>query len=281
MAQTPPSDILLHFRATHARFVAKTGHASVWQVEVPRGCAALKVYHAGHMGNEAQGLAFARAFQGRGMSEIWDATSDAVLSQWLPGPSLGDIARSGQDMVAATVLGGLAQSLHQQTDLDAAGFASLSDWFAALFALRFSPSLPRVAQNNLERAQTLAYRLLSHQQDVRVLHGDLHHDNIRLDGRRYVGFDAKGVIGDRAFEFANAFRHPRGADATVRDPARISRFARLWCELSGIPEKRLLDWAIAKCALSIAWRNRGPVRDDPECDLLAILISTRGGDRPG
>ncbi len=95
----------------------------------------------------------------------------------------------------------------------------------------------------MHRARTLAADLLAKQSDLRPLHGDFHHDNIKRGARGYLAFDAKGVIGDRAFELANAFRNPLGADVTVQNPRRINHIAQLWGQAFEVPSSRLLSWA--------------------------------------
>ena len=78
--------------------------------------------------------------------------------------------------------------------------------------------------------------------------------------------------GDPAYELANAFRNPKGAADLQRDPARISHLARIWSQGLDIERTRLLQWAAVKCALSIAWRAKGVLRDDKEADLLSLLL---------
>ncbi|NIZ15763.1 aminoglycoside phosphotransferase family protein, partial [Phaeobacter sp. HF9A] len=86
-----------------------------------------------------------------------------------------------------------------------------------------------------------------------ALHGDLHPDNIIESPAGLRVFDAKGLCGPRAYELANAFRHPRGCPAYMRDPAVIRRRANLWAEAAGCTPQEQLRWAIAKLALSLLW----------------------------
>lgn len=44
---------------------------------------------------------------------------------------------------------------------------------------------------------------------------------------------------------------------------------------------RLLSWAAAKCALSIAWREKGTVTQDDEIDLLELLLSLAAKETDG
>jgi len=110
--------------------------------------------------------------------------------------------------------------------------------------------------------------------------GDLHHDKARLAEDSYLAFDAKGVVGDRAYELANAFRNPKGVEALVRDPARIERLLAQWSLGFRVAPERLLDWAVAKCALSIAWQAGTDLSGDSDLDLLEVLWRVRAEVAP-
>ena len=123
------------------------------------------------------------------------------------------------------------------------------------------------------RAQDFARQLLATETAPIPLHGDLHHDNVRLTDRGYCAFDAKGLVGERCFELANAFRHPRGLPEHVRDPARLRFLRDSWADVLGLDARRLMGWAVAKTALSIVWRSSDALSDDPELDLLDAMIA--------
>ena len=48
----------------------------------------------------------------------------------------------------------------------------------------------------------------SDQRDVRVLHGDIHHHNIRQSSRGWLAFDPKGLVGERTYDCANTLCNP-------------------------------------------------------------------------
>ncbi|MBT0956266.1 phosphotransferase [Alphaproteobacteria bacterium KMM 3653] len=274
MESAPPAEILDAFDLARPRFVMRTGLASIWRVDMGGEAGALKLYHTGRLGNEAAGLRYMRATADRGSVPVLAARGDALVTRWLPGPSLGDLVRGGQDRVAASALLVAARRLHS-VELPAAGYPLLSDWFKALFALRFGAGIAPGPLALMERSQALAYELLSHPRGASVLHGDLHHDNIRLGARTYQPFDAKGVVGERGYELANAFRNPSGAGALLRDPMRALRLAEHWGAGLGEEPQRLLDWAAVKAALSIAWKTQGALRESSDFPVLAALWAAR------
>jgi streptomycin 6-kinase len=141
-----------------------------------------------------------------------------------------------------------------------------------LFEVQFAPNCSPQGRIAIQKAKRLAQELLSAPEDICFLHGDLHHDNIRKAARGYCAFDAKGVMGERAFELANAFRNPKGAAPLIRDPNRVRFLRELWSREFVVPPLRLMQWACVKTALSVCWRSGPVLFDDPEFDLLEIFF---------
>ena len=272
---SPPPEVMTQYGLAHAEFIIETGQAKIWRVKTAQEQdAALKLYKSGSMGNESAGFVYLDALKGQSASHIYAHTASLGLSEWLEGPVLSDLARTGQDHAAAAHLCDVARRIHATPLPSLAGYPKLEDWFAPLFQIQFDPRCAQKDKANMLRAQQIARALLASQQDIRPLHGDLHHDNIRLTARGYCCFDAKGVLGERAYELANAFRHPRGADALVRDMERIVFLRDMWSEEFDVAPKRLMQWACAKLGLSIAWRSKGVMLRDAELDLLECFLAS-------
>ncbi|MGI9371412.1 MAG: aminoglycoside phosphotransferase family protein [Hyphomicrobiales bacterium] len=262
------------FHINTAKFIEQTALATISKVQLRNGrYAALKHYDGGDMRNERTGFDWMLAHEGVRCAKLLDVKGSAVLIEWLEGPSLGDLVREGDDVKASTLLASVAQELHSNATNPPSNAPLLTDWFIELHQTEIVASCPQAMKEHFTKAQQIARNLIDTQRDIVWLHGDLHHDNIRRGARGWCAFDAKGVVGERAYELANAFRNPKGVAELVRDQARINRLADMWSEALQIYRKRLLQWAAAKCALSIAWRATGALDDDPEFDLLALLIN--------
>lgn len=258
---------------SNALLVQETAIARIWRVDRASGDpAALKVYLTDNMGNETYGFAFLRALKGTGAANIYAQSQTAALMEWLPGPSLGDLSRSGRDKDAAFQLGSVASVLHSASGFDATKWPELSAWFAPLFDMEFASDCTAGKRALIERGRDVARQRLAASTNQVPLHGDLHHDNVRLGPRGYCAFDAKGVVGDRAYELANAFRNPKGMPDLIRDPARLRFLRDTWSKSMGVKAQELMGWAVAKTSLSIAWRSKGALSSDPELDLLKPMI---------
>lgn len=272
LALKPSPDMLAAFTVTEPELVAETSIAWVWKVRQAGGCpAALKSYKA-DMGSEAAGFAYLQQFRGGPVAQLYALTETAALLEWLDGPSAGDIARQGDLAAADLALAELASALHCASGDAAPSLPSLAGRFAALLECRVQDLTSGTLYDNIERCQFLATELLRDQQQFSALHGDLHHDNMRRAARGYCAFDAKGLWGERAFELANAFRHPKGCEDVIRQPEVIRRRAKIWAAALQVPAPRLLAWAAVKCALSITWRQPSRSTPDTEAALLSALF---------
>ena len=261
------------FGVTSPEFIAETAIARVWRVRRGRGLAALKVWHDPSMVNEAGGVEYLSIRSEQGAVRLFARAEGALLMEWLGGPSLGDLVRDGRDGEATEGLAGVAARLWRQpTVWPGARVVSAEDWCRALFAVEFGPGLGAEDRAAMERGRGLMRRLLEGAGEHIALHGDLHHDNIKDGPRGWTAFDAKGIVGPRAFDLANAFRNPKGAEALIADPARARQLAAVFAPVAGVSEVEMLGWAAAKIALSISWRARGRLEADPELGLLGMFL---------
>ena len=263
--------MLLHFKVASPIFLEETSIAILWKVKRQSGeHAVLKLYKQNDMRNERPGFGFLSDLNGNGAAILYEVADNSALLEWLEGPSLGDLSRNGEDQKANLELVKVANLLHQNPIQLSQEPPTLHNWFTDLFTVQLHKECDASLKHDIQKCQTVARHLLDTSDNQCVLHGDLHHDNIRLGSRGYCAFDAKGVTGERCYELANAFRNPRGAPDLVCDPNRILGLAAQWSQAFQVDHQRLLEWAAAKYALSIVWRN--PVlRDDSEADLLNLL----------
>jgi len=115
-----------------------------------------------------------------------------------------------------------------------------------------------------------------------ILHGDVAHQNVLGFGDKgWLAVDPKGLIGDRAYDYANIFRNPTTALTT---PTRLRRQADVMAEGSGLESRTLLQWGFVHAALSVAWwledghaLTEGALRIPNMCQ--AVLEAGSGPDR--
>lgn len=118
-----------------------------------------------------------------------------------------------------------------------------------------------------QKAQAMAHELLSSQQDIAVLHGDLHHGNILNFGEKgWLAIDPKNVYGERGYDFANLFCNPSSEIALT--PGRFQKQLQIVADAASLDRARLLKWIFAYCGLSAAWSI-----EDGESPQLALDIA--------
>ncbi len=201
-----------------------------------------------HETEERRGAAVMAWWGGQGAARVLAHDGDALLLERAVGDrSLVALARSGRDDEASNILCAAAAALHARADRPPPStLVPLTRWFRDL-----EPTADHRG-GIFRRAAATARHLLAEPRDAVVLHGDLHHGNVLDFGRRgWLAIDPKGLIGERAFEFANIFRNPDLETATA--PGRFARRVAVVAAAAGLEERRLLQWILAYAGLSAAW----------------------------
>ena len=224
-------------------------------------------------GSETRSAAAAlRWFGGRGAVHLYHAADHAHLVEYAPGDDLVSLARSGTigDERATTIIASVLRVLHERepapNDRDdrpetyPEALIGLESWFAELFdvasdADEFSRHVPVAL---VGRAAGVARALLDEPWEIRVLHGDVHHGNIRHHPQRgWVAIDPKGLVGDRAYDCANALCNPFSAgiaqDPLVLSEYRLAANAAILASELGIELSRILAFAFVHSCLSGIW----------------------------
>jgi streptomycin 6-kinase len=216
-------------------------------------------------------------WNGDGAARVLAIDGDVLLMERALGHRfLAAMARSGQDDEATRIICNVITELHQPRAKDPPpDLVPLSVWFRELepAAARYGGSLVRSAAS--------ARALLADPQDVRVLHGDIHHENILDFGERgWLAIDPKGLIGERGFDYANIFTNPDLSDPTLPVatlPDRFQQRLAIVTEQSGIEHRRLLHWIIAWCGLSAVWFIEDGL--SPEIDFRIAELAIAELDR--
>jgi streptomycin 6-kinase len=130
----------------------------------------------------------------------------------------------------------------------------------------------------LSRAEELAVELLASAPYERVLHGDLHHDNIVAAQRApWLAIDPKGLVGDPGYETGALMNNPYGRMETWTAPARqFARRAEILAERLGYPRERIVAWSYTQAVVSASWEvAAGTVRYRSwvaRAEVLATLL---------
>lgn len=268
------SDKLGHYlsiwQLTEPHLIARTPTSHVYAVNQAGVTVVLKVLTPIGIADEGGGAAALVHFGGRGAVRLLRHDAGAHLLEYAPGNDLVAMVAAGDDDQATRTLAQVLNALHQPDSPPPPGLTSLRRRFASLF--KRATLDEQAGQDSLMvRAAAVAQRLLAQPREVCVLHGDMHHANVRhKPGRGWLAIDPKGLVGERIFDAANILCNPDMPDFILNEARLLRRVAILSAEL-GIEAERLLAYTYAYAALSACWSFEDG--DDPAIALgIARLI---------
>ena len=108
----------------------------------------------------------------------------------------------------------------------------------------------------LKNAVKLFHSLVNsmNSEDEKLLHGDLHHENLVKNKGDWLVIDPKGIIGDRALEPASYIYNP--IDKLINNDNYLSIINKridLFSEILKIKRQRIYDWFYLKCLFRLIW----------------------------
>ena len=230
--------------------LAQTVTSQVYGVTLQRERVVLKLLTPIGIDSEQSGAIALSYWKGRGAGKLIRHDSGAHLMEYVEGGDLTALVLQGQDEEATAIIAEVLDRLHADPVTPFPdGLIPLGTHFRSLF--RRAEEAP---ESIFGRGARFAEKLLAHQRDVRVLHGDIHHWNIRHHARRgWLAFDPKGLVGDRAFDTANTLCNPDTRPDLVTDEERLLRNAEILARGTGIELARVLAYTYAYGCLSASW----------------------------
>ncbi|GIF04713.1 aminoglycoside phosphotransferase family protein [Actinoplanes siamensis] len=189
-----------------------------------------------------------RAWGGRAAVRLLEhdpGTGSMLLERLDPGRTLGSV----EDVRAALrTLGEILARLHAVAAPP--GLRSLAGLASYLLerASRAVPLLPDPADRALARSCAAALREVLPEPGDRLLHWDLHYDNVLAtpDGAGWVAIDPKPLGGDPGFELLAAL-HNRF------DAADVAYRFDLMTEVLGLDRRRAACWTLARVLQNLVW----------------------------
>lgn len=238
--------------------LAQTPTSHVYTVTYDRTPVILKIL-APNEEEERRGALALRHFNGHGAVRLLRSDDGAHLLEYAGGENAVGLAINGQDSAATAIIAGVINALHANDAAPPEGIVALPRWFRALF-LQAEQDREKGPDTILMRAAATADTVLAQPREPRVLHGDIHHENIRQSARGWLAFDPKGLYGERTYDLANTLCNPSpvyGVDAA--DEGRILRNSGILAQECGIEQSRVLLFLYLYACLSASWTLQGQV----------------------
>lgn len=196
-----------------------------------------------------------------------------LLERLEPGASLATL---DDDEAATTIAAGVMSQLWRPVPAEHS-FPLVADWAADLGDVRkrfggMSSPLPIAL---VDQAEALFAELIASMSEPVLLHGDLHHENILSASRQsWLAIDAKGVIGEPAYEAGALLRNPMPRLLNMDRPGQV--LARRMEQVSDqleLDRMRVRDWSLAQAVLAAWWALEDHGRDWQPWIVCAELLA--------
>ena len=228
--------------------VSRSGGATVAYGHRGEQAVVLKV--AASAGNERRAGEMLRAFGGRGVARVLEHDAGAVLVERLmPGTALADahIDDDEATRIITDVIRRMSPDPAPSTATTVESWGRSFEWHDA----GATSAIPRAL---VEAARSTYAQMCASQQNIRLLHGDVHHRNVLLDAERgWVAIDPKGVVGELAYEVGAALRNPCERPELFAAPLAIELRVKHFSRALRLDSRRILAWAFAQAVLAAIW----------------------------
>lgn len=182
------------------------------------------------------------------------AAGALLIERVTPGTVLTDIQRTNDESATTNAIKLIVESPVDVPDKTGSEFPTIVQWCGAFDRVLELDTIP-LSRHVLDKAVQLLKELESSTVSRRLLHGDLHHENILFDQvRGWLCIDPKGVIGDPVFNAARFLNNPSPELVSQQHPREmIVRRVEMLAVAMNTSTERLLSWAFVDCILSACW----------------------------
>lgn len=263
------------WQIAQARQIADTVAGTVYDVTRADGSRDIaKILKPKALEDSLRGADFIAWRGGIGCVELIDRTDTILLMEHAGETTLRDLLEQDADAAATGIAAEVLLDYHRPSDAPPpASLQPLQRYFASLFAKAEQDR--RDGRDSLyTEAAGIAQALIGNQQDIKPLHGDLHHENIMKSPRGWIIIDPAGLIGDPAHDVANMFSNPLDRFDLTRSEERIAAMASVFAETLKRDMRTILRYAFAYGCLSAAWHEEDGNEKDRD-DELFVAVSIK------
>jgi streptomycin 6-kinase len=258
MASMSDNEKLNHYLAAwnlaDPQLLTQTATSHIYTVKQAAETVILKLLSPSETTEQVGALAL-RYFDGHGAVRLLRHDEGAHLLEYAAGAELVTLVERGEDEHATRIIAQVIQQLHAVPQSGGqAGLFVLERWFGELFHKAAADRQAGV-ESIYGRGASLAGRLLADPREPRVLHGDIHHRNIRMSARGWLAFDPKGVVGERTYDCANTLCNPP-IPAIAHNETRLLNNAAILADMLALDLRRVLEFTYAYACLNASWNLR-------------------------
>lgn len=232
--------------------LASTSTSEIYRVKFRGHDAVIKIFSEKGKQFESSSSIVLRCFNGNGAVRLFNSDDGAHLLEYAEGKPLRELVARGNDDEATAIVCNVVNFLHSYSGPIPSGLISMERNFRSLFQKVKSEPQDSIYVVGARVAE----RLLQSEQEVRVLHGDIHHENIiESKERGWLAIDPQCLAGERTYDLANAFYNPNGFLSLAESTETIKRRCAVYSTKLALDYRRILEFAFTYGCLSAAWRT--------------------------
>jgi streptomycin 6-kinase len=191
----------------HPILLATTPTSTIYKVRFGTDSAVLKMFTPKGREFEAVGAIVLRCFNGNGSARLLKSDDDAHLLEYVDGRHLRLLVDNGQDEEATRVVCQVIHALHSYAGPSPGELISMERNFRELFLRAENETSSSIFVAGARMARTL----IETPGEIRVLHGDIHHENVLESSTRgWLAIDPQCLVGERTYDVTNTFYNPDG-----------------------------------------------------------------------
>ncbi len=263
------------WRIESASQIADTPAGNVYDVTLAGGADAIvKQLKPKVLEDSLRGADFLTWRDGIGCVRLLAQSDDMLLMEHAGKTTLRDHLEVHGDEDATRIAAEVLREYHRPSDTPPpASLQPLERYFSSLFSKAERDRKEGIPGPYAEAAE-LAEMLIANQQDIKPLHGDLHHENIVHGPRGWLIIDPAGLIGDAALDVANMFSNPLDRFDLTRSEERIAAMAEIFADTLGRNVRTILRYGFAYGCLSAAWHDEDDNAEERDNEL-AVAAAIR------
>ena len=214
----------------------------------------LKIFN--HSSDEKLSASVLKFYGGKRAVEVIGGSTDYVLLQRvIPGYSLASCEKEVSEEENIQIFCDVVKSIHDQDNIEINAFPKIEDICQKEFFEYSKLNKNIIPSFLIERAKGVFNDLINNsQQNMKLLHGDLHHENILFDSQKgWIAIDPKGIIGEAEMEVAAFLKNPIGRSDIYLDDEIIRRRIGLISHRLNFDGKKVASWGFVMTVVSSIW----------------------------
>ncbi len=250
-----------------AELIAETATSHVYKVDKDGTPYVLKLYTELGRIHEVMGPAFLKTCEGNGVVGVIDYNDEACLLEYIDGPEVLSLVDDNRDEEATLIIAQTLNKIHKTPIPENHQF----DDFNKHILKSFNKTPLDDAPDIILSAMRFAEKLVNNQQEICILHGDMHHKNVMHHSTKgWLALDPHSLVGDRAYDCANTLHNPKEHPELSQNKDRLLKQVDIFSLEMNIDPQRIIDYAYVCSALSSCWTKQ----DDGEFGQEALDTSS-------